>query len=137
MARVTTTFKSNTLSGLQALVNAYFLPLIGGSSVFVHGVDLVLNDEDRRLGTEYQATITVDDTGAAAQTDPYELQLIAESNVTDLDAAYVAFYLANPTAFTTAARNISRLTPSRLTQITTWLLSCDDAVNGAANYIPL
>jgi hypothetical protein len=137
MARITTTFKANTLAALQTLVNTYFAPLVGGASVFLLGVDLVLNDEDRRLGTEYQATITVDDNGAAAQSDPYELVLFAESNATDLDAAYAAYYTANPAIFTTAARNISRLTPSRLTQLTTWLIACDDAVDGAANYTPL
>lgn len=136
MARITTTYKANDLTEMASLLNAYLAPLIAGASVFIIGLDMVLNLQDRNLGTEYQATLTVETTAAPAVATPFEVVFLSEKNVTDLDAAYVTWYAANPTAFKTAARNISKITPSRLTQIDTWILT--NATAGAsANYTPL
>ena len=136
MARITTTYKANDLTALAADINAYLAPLIAGASVFILGLDIVLNLQDRALGTEYQATLTIEDDSAPAVATPFVVVFLSESNTTDLDAAYVTYYAANPAAFQTAARNVSKITPSRLNRLDTWILT--NATAGAsANYTPL
>jgi len=136
MARITTSYKANDLTELATALNAYLAPLIAGASVFILGLDVVLNLQDRALGTEYQATLTIEDAGAPAVATPFEVVFLSDSNTTDLDAAYVAYYAANPTHFTTAARNVSKITPSRLNRIDTWIL-VNETAGATANYTPL
>lgn len=115
--------KANTLADLESAINALFTAWIAGASRTVYGVSIILNDSERLLGTEYQAIITTNDAGAAAQAAAYEIHLLQDKSATGLEAAINTQIAAAATAFWTGARVISQDIPSRINLLTAWLVS--------------
>lgn len=130
--------KENTLAALETAVNALLATYIAGASRKIYGVSIILNDQDRLLGTEYQAIITTDTVGATAQAAAYELHVIQDKSATALEAAINAEIALAATAFWTGARVISKDNVSRINLLTAWLVSAPvgSIVAAAANWVP-
>lgn len=136
MTIATTVLKANTPAALIAAINAELATWIAGASRFIVGFSVILNDSDRLLGTEYQAVITSDDTGATAQADPYVFHLLQDKSPAGLQAALDAEIAADATGFWTGARIISQDNVSRINLMTAWLVSAAtaSAADAAANW---
>lgn len=138
MTIATQVVKANTVAALETAVNAILATWVAGTSRFIIGFDIIMNDSDRLLGTEYQAVITTDDTGATAQADPFVLHVVQEKSPTALEAALDAEIATAATAFWTGARIISQDNVSRINMMTSWLVSAAVAsiVAATANWVP-
>ncbi len=84
---------------------------------------------------QFSAILTYVTGGAAAQTDPYVLELFDEGNSTAMETALNAWYVAHAADFTTGIRDISFINnPSRLPRLDAWGVYCIDPTNGPTNW---
>ncbi len=138
MTIATEVVKANTLAALETAINTILATWVAGASRFIIGFSIIMNDSDRLLGTEYQAVITTDDTGATAQADPFVLHVIQSKSPTELETALNAEIALAATDFWTGARIISQDNVSRINLMTAWLVSAAVASIAAAtaNWTP-
>ncbi len=135
MSRVTKSFKASSIAELVADVNAYLAPFVGGSSRDVIWADMKLILYPRQLTTVLEFIITTDTVPTGPATTPFVLAILQEGNVTDLDAAFAAYYTAHAGEFFTGARIVSEEIPRQLNLMTAWLLRNETLADGA-NYTP-
>lgn len=135
MAQSTHTFIDNTLAGLTTQVNAFLATLIGGASVYILQVSVLMNAMQRRGGAQFQATIstTTSNTPPALAT-PFTLQFISAPNPSAFDTATAVFLASGAASFCTGWRLFSDVRDtSLLPAVTAWALA-NATVGAGANY---
>ncbi len=134
----TQVLKANTAAALVAALNTLLATWIAGSSKTIIGFDVILNDSDRLLGTEYQAVITTDDAAPTAQANPFVFALVQSKSPTELQTALDTLIAVDATGFWTGARLISQDNVSRINIMTAWIVTAATASIAAAtaNWVP-
>lgn len=134
MALVIESFQTQNAADLQSQINTY---LAGLTSPIIRGVWITATEDARTLGRTYRALVTTETGGSAA--DPWVISIFEGQNASDVGDAAAAVIAGAPGDFFNAPRIDSWYFDggSLTARCFAWILENADAVNAAADYLPL
>lgn len=130
MAITDTLFQASSAAALQADVNAFLAALV---NPLIVNWQIQAADQTRRLGTEYRLLLSTDVGGPALAT-PFLLDVLAQPNTPQLQAALATYRAGYAGQFISAAKFIFIPDQNVTTSMVVAAFLRNTAIGAAANY---